>query len=82
MEEVLGSTNCTVWPLVVLNPVQTNTVEARLNEYNTGKSVHTNKHNPWKCIAYFAFEAKDKAEKFEIYFKQGSGHAFAKKHFW
>lgn len=57
-------------------------VPARLEEHNAGKSIHTNKHKPWECIAYFAFENKTKAEAFETYLKHGSGHAFAKKHFW
>jgi putative endonuclease len=57
-------------------------IEPRLDEHNTGKSIHTNKHKPWKCVAYFAFETQDKAEKFEKYLKHGSGHAFAKKHLW
>lgn len=57
-------------------------VKTRLAEHNAGKSVHTNKHKPWKCVAYFAFENKKKAEDFEIYLKHGSGHAFARKHFW
>jgi len=57
-------------------------VDARLDEHNSGKSVHTNKHKPWKCIVSVAFEKKDKAEQFEIYLKHGSGHDFAKKHFW
>ena len=57
-------------------------VEFRLGEHNAGKSIHTNKYKPWKCVAYFAFENQDKAEKFEKYLKHGSGHAFAKKHLW
>ena len=32
--------------------------------------------------AYFAFETKEKAVAFETYLKTGSGHAFAKRHFW
>ncbi len=57
-------------------------VPARLEEHNSGKSIHTNKHKPWKCVVYVAFEDKVKAETFETYLKHGSGHAFAKKHFW
>lgn len=57
-------------------------VPERLQEHNAGKSTHTNKHKPWKCIVFMAFECKEKAEKFEIYLKYGSGHAFANKHFW
>ena len=57
-------------------------VPARLDEHNSGKSIHTNKYKPWKCIAYCAFERQEKAEQFEKYLKHGSGHAFANKHFW
>jgi putative endonuclease len=57
-------------------------VEARVLEHNAGKSTHTNKHKPWKVVAYFAFEQQHKAEDFERYLKQGSGHAFANKHLW
>ncbi len=57
-------------------------VQARLEEHNAGKSIHTNKHKPWKCMVCVTFESKEKAEKFEMYLKHGSGHAFAKKHFW
>ncbi|MBL0320053.1 MAG: GIY-YIG nuclease family protein [Alphaproteobacteria bacterium] len=59
----------------------TQTVQSRLDEHNSGKSIHTNKYKPWKCITYIAFENKEKAQKFETYLKHGSGHAFAKKHF-
>jgi len=57
-------------------------IPERLAQHNKGNSIHTNKHKPWKCIAYFAFEEKSKATEFETYLKHGSGHAFAKKHFW
>jgi len=57
-------------------------VERRLKEHNTGKSIHTNKHKPWKIIAQFGFADEQKAFDFERYLKHGSGHAFAKRHFW
>ena len=57
-------------------------VPARLDEHNAGKSIHTNKHKPWKCVAYFSFERQEKAEQFEKYLKHGSGHAFANKRLW
>ncbi len=56
-------------------------VSKRLEEHNTGKSIHTNKHKPWKLITYTAFECKLKAKKFEVYLKTSSGRAFAKKRF-
>ncbi|MCK5296250.1 MAG: GIY-YIG nuclease family protein [Alphaproteobacteria bacterium] len=60
----------------------TTDIKKRLQEHNTGKSIHTNKFKPWKCSIYLAFENKEKAEKFETYLKHGSGHSFAKRHFW
>jgi putative endonuclease len=57
-------------------------VERRVIEHNSGKSIHTNKHKPWKLVASFGFEDEQKAFDFERYLKHGSGHAFAKKHFW
>jgi putative endonuclease len=56
--------------------------ERRLQEHNQGKSIHTNKYKPWKIVAYIWFEDANKAEEFEKYLKHGSGHAFAKRHFW
>ncbi len=59
----------------------TTDVERRLNDHNSGKSIHTNKFKPWKLIAYIAFRDKSKARKFEAYLKTGSGRAFCKRHF-
>lgn len=56
-------------------------VVRRIDEHNSGKSVHTNKFIPWKLVAYIAFPDKVKAELFESYLKSGSGRAFSKKHF-
>jgi putative endonuclease len=57
-------------------------LKRRLGEHNRGESIHTNKFKPWKLVTYVAFDDKQKAETFEKYLKQGSGYAFAKKHFW
>ena len=56
--------------------------EKRLEEHNLGQSIHTNKFKPWKMVAKFGFEDEQKTFEFERYLKQGSGHAFAKRHFW
>ena len=53
----------------------------RLEEHNTGKSIHTNKYRPWKIIVTVGFADPAKATAFERYLKSGSGRAFAKKHF-
>ena len=54
----------------------------RMDEHNSGKSLHTAKYMPWRVITYIAFSDKSKAEAFERYLKSGSGHAFARKHLW
>ena len=53
-----------------------------LAEHNEGKSTHTAQYRPWMLITYVAFKEKDRAIKFERYFKVGSGHAFARRHCW
>jgi hypothetical protein len=37
---------------------------------------------PWKLKLYVAFDSIEQAQHFEKYLKSGSGHAFAKRHFW
>lgn len=53
----------------------------RLLDHNAGKCSSTAKYRPWKLIQYTAFESVDRALAFEKYLKSGSGHAFAKRHF-
>ena len=53
-----------------------------LDEHNAGKSPHTRKHRPWRIAAAVWFADEPKARAFETYLKSGSGHAFAKRHFW
>ncbi len=59
----------------------TTNIEHRMEDHNTGKSIHTNKFKPWRLMAYIGFSDKSKAEKFEAYLKTGSGRAFCKRHF-
>ena len=59
----------------------TTDLRRRLEEHNSGKSIHTNKYAPWKLVTYVAFSDRSKAEKFEHYLKTGSGRSFAKEHF-
>lgn len=59
----------------------TSDLKKRLNEHNSGKSIHTNKFKPWVIKNYFAFADEQKARKFEIYLKTHSGRVFCKKHF-
>jgi predicted GIY-YIG superfamily endonuclease len=60
----------------------TTDLKQRLSDHNAGKCSHTSKYMPWKLKLYVAFETFKQAQKFEIYLKTGSGHAFAKRHFW
>ena len=55
--------------------------ERRLHEHNTGKSIHTNKHKPWRLSVCIGFADHTKALRFEQYLKSSSGRAFAKRHF-
>jgi len=59
----------------------TNDQTRRLDEHNSGKSVHTNKYRPWKLVVSIGFSDPAKAANFERYLKSGSGRAFAKRHF-
>jgi predicted GIY-YIG superfamily endonuclease len=58
----------------------TNDLKKRIKDHNSGFSIHTNKFKPWKIRSYFAFDTKEKAEKFEAYLKTGNGRIFSKKH--
>jgi len=60
----------------------TSDFQERLKQHNAGQSPHTNKFRPWQPVVVIRFEDDEKAEHFERYLKFGSGHAFAKKHFW
>ena len=55
--------------------------ERRLDEHNSGKSAHTNKHKPWQMAVCIGFVDKAKAIEFERYLKSGFARAFAKRHF-
>jgi predicted GIY-YIG superfamily endonuclease len=59
----------------------TENIDGRLDDHNSGKSVHTNKFKPWKMLYYCAFENKKKALDFEKYLKTASGIAFRNKRF-
>ena len=60
----------------------TEDLRQRLADHNAGRSVHTALHRPWELVVYVAFADKAKALAFERYLKVGSGHAFARRHFW
>jgi putative endonuclease len=53
----------------------------RLADHDSGKSSHTAKHRPWRCIVAIRFVDDRRAIAFEKYLKSGSGRAFAERHF-
>lgn len=57
-------------------------LKRRMEEHNSGKSLHTQKYKPWRLVTYVAFSARTQAEEFERYLKSGSGHAFANRRLW
>ena len=60
----------------------TSNLKERLKDHNTGRSIHTAKHQPWELVAYVAFKSERRAREFEHYLKSGSGKAFANKRLW
>ena len=60
----------------------TRDLKQRIKDHNTGKSPHTSKFLPWQIVVAVYFSDQRRAEAFERYLKQGSGHAFATRHFW
>ena len=58
----------------------TTNIDQRLDEHNSGKSIHTQKYSPWEMVSYTAFADKVKAMAFEKYLKSGSGRAFSARH--
>ena len=60
----------------------TKDLKKRMAYHNSGKSSHTAKYAPRKLIVAVWFADNSKARAFEKYLKVGSGHAFAKRHFW
>ena len=60
----------------------TSHIGRRLAQHNAGENRATVKNRPWKVKMFVAFETPELARRFERYLKSGSGHAFAKRHFW
>lgn len=59
----------------------TEDLKKRLIKHNKGEVIFSAKKKPWRLAWYCAFLEKEKAVAFEKYLKQGSGFAFARKHF-
>ena len=69
----------------IADPIQlyrghTSDLKQQLAEHNARKCSHTAKYAPWRIKFYAAFETLELAQRFELYLKSGSGHAFSKRH--
>jgi len=60
----------------------TDDLTRRLREHNSGECRTTAPYRPWTIEVAIRFKDDKKAAEFEQYLKSGSGHAFAKRHFW
>ncbi len=54
---------------------QTNNLEQRLLQHNSGKSTYTKKFIPWKLIAYKQTDTRKEAMKLERMLKNLKGHS-------
>lgn len=59
----------------------TNDVGRRIAVHNSGGSLYTAPHRPWRLIVTLEFASERSALDFERYLKSGSGRAFARRHF-
>jgi len=59
----------------------TRDVLQRLATHNSGGSLYTAPHRPWRLVVSLEFATEQSALNFERYLKSGSGRAFAKRHF-
>jgi predicted GIY-YIG superfamily endonuclease len=60
----------------------TNDLERRFSSHQAGQVLSTKRNLPVKLKSYVAVESEALARELEIYFKSGSGKAFANKRFW
>jgi predicted GIY-YIG superfamily endonuclease len=60
----------------------TKDIRERMDEHNRGLTRTTKPYVPWNIEVVVSFRDREKAETFEKYLKNGSGYAFAKRHFW
>ena len=59
---------------------QTDNLEKRLLEHNSGKSLYSRRYMPWECVYFEQFESKEEAVKKERYFKSAAGRRWLKKY--
>jgi predicted GIY-YIG superfamily endonuclease len=59
----------------------TSDVQSRLAAHNAGLSTHTANGRPWRLVTTIEFRDAERARRFELYLKSGSGRAFARRYF-
>ena len=57
---------------------QTENIENRLKQHNSGKSEYTSRKGPWKLVYLEEFITREEAMKRERYFKSAAGRRFIK----
>jgi putative endonuclease len=57
---------------------QTENLEDRLKQHNSGKSEYTSRKVPWELVYFEEFKTRDEAIKREKYFKSAAGRRFIK----
>ncbi len=60
---------------------QTQNIEKRVLEHNSGKTKSTKGYVPWELVYFESFKTREEALLREKYFKTGIGRAFLKKNF-
>ncbi len=60
----------------------TNDLRRRFESHRRGHVTSTKRHLPVDLKSYVAVSTEVTARQLELYFKSGSGKAFAKKRFW
>lgn len=58
---------------------QTENIDVRLSEHNSGKSKYTQTWRPWKVIYQEQFDNRMDARKREIYLKSTAGKNFLRR---
>jgi len=58
----------------------TTDIKKRIIKHNKGDVLATKGKRPIKLVFYCAFKTKERAIKFEMYLKSGSGQSFRNKH--
>jgi len=58
----------------------TDNLERRLKEHNSGTTVYSQRHKPWKIVYYESFGSEEESIKREKYLKSAAGRRWLKKY--